>query len=576
MAAPLENVLVVEKMMDLETVDNPKGVVYIGPTNQSLFKYAASSASAANIIFNNICAPSLSTVMKRTLRIEMSVNVVATYDPAVGGGQFNAVNADGSAAAIITGTGGGGGLNDFISACLRACPLGSVISSADVRLNGGSTNCSLNQYNLIYPFITGDADKRRYAAEMPLQADNSAVYEPFSVNSPFLGLQANSNIPTRASYLAVKTGATATTNSYTISWVEELFISPFLTGHSMDDVGLANVNNLTIALRLDPLANMISSIDVGGVSYVVTLGAIPNLLVEFNSQNSILAARTPQTCVYNYDQIQSYTRTIGNVSGAAGAAAPGLTTGDALRLPCLPSKIYLFACPTNKGPTVPDTFLRITKVSINFNDKTNLLAGFDEASLYQMSQANAGGKSAGFMNINQWKYGCGSIIVIDVEKNLSIAESAQSGSQNQFSTLQCSITFDNSNLKYANAPAGVDYTLFQVVVSPGKAFVSPSQCEFTVLGPSPSEVLSLTASGDKIDEHDLPEGNTPTGKGFMDVLSRGLSLVAKHVKPEHLQMAHSYLKNKFGGAVSGGGISGGGISGGGVHRRAHGGAISLG
>ncbi len=71
MAAPLENVLVVEKMMDLETVDNPKGVVYIGPTNQSLFKYAASSASDTNIIFNNICAPSLSTVMKRTLRVEL-------------------------------------------------------------------------------------------------------------------------------------------------------------------------------------------------------------------------------------------------------------------------------------------------------------------------------------------------------------------------------------------------------------------------------------------------------------------------------------------------------------------------
>jgi len=343
----------------------------------------------------------------------------------------------------------------------------------------------------------------------------------------------------------------------------------------MDDVGLANVNNLTIALRLDPLVNMISAITIPNVTFACTLvgAAAPNLLVEFNSQNSILAARTPQTCVYNYDQIQSYTRSIGAVSGAAGAAIAnsGLVTGDSLRLPCLPSKIYLFACPTVKGPLVADNFLRITKVSINFNDKTNLLAGFDEASLYQMSQANAGGKSAGFMNINQWKYGCGSIIVIDVEKNLSIAESAQSGSQNQFSTLQCSVTFDNSNLKYANAPAAVDYTLFQVVVSPGKAFVSPSQCEFTVLGPSPSEVLSLTASGDKIDEHDLPEGNTPTGKGFMDVLSRGLSLVAKHVKPEHLQMAHGYLKSKFGGAVSGGGISGGA-----VHRRAHGGAVSMG
>ncbi len=36
-------------------------------------------------------------------------------------------------------------------------------------------------------------------------------------------------------------------------------------------------------------------------------------------------------------------------------------------------------------------------------------------------------------------------------------------------------------------------------------------------------------------------------------------------------MAHGYLKNKFGG-----GISGGGISGGAVHRRAHGGAVSMG
>ena len=574
MAAPLENVLVVEKMMDLETVDNPKGVVYIGPTNQSLFKYAASSASDTNIIFNNICAPSLSTVMKRTLRVEMQVLITTTWAAATGGAQFNAIGADGAPVAIVAGT--TGGVNNNITACLRACPLGSVISSADVRLNGGSTNCSLNQYNLIYPFITGDADKRRYAAEMPLQADNSAVYEATSVNSPFLGLQSNSNIPTRASYVALQTASTATSASYTINWVEELFISPFLTGHSMDDVGLANVNNLTIALRLDPLINMISAVSIPNVAFTCTLvgAAAPNLLVEFNSQNSILAARTPQTCVYNYDQIQSYTRSIGNVSGAAGiVSAPGLVTGDALRLPCLPSKIYLFACPTVKGPLVADNFLRITKVSINFNDKTNLLAGFDEASLYQMSQANAGGKSAAFMNINQWKYGCGSIVVIDVEKNLSIAESAQSGSQNQFSTLQCNITFDNSNLKYAGAPAGVAYTLYQVVVSPGKAFVSPSQCEFTVLGPSPSEVLSLTASGDKIDENDLPEGNTPTGKGFMDVLSRGLSLVAKHVKPEHLQMAHSYLKNKFG---SGGAVSGGGISGGGVHRRAHGGAISMG
>ena len=69
MSVALDNVLVVQKKMDLDVVDNPKNAVYIGPTNQSLFVYPASSASSQNIIFNNICAPSLSTVMERTLRI---------------------------------------------------------------------------------------------------------------------------------------------------------------------------------------------------------------------------------------------------------------------------------------------------------------------------------------------------------------------------------------------------------------------------------------------------------------------------------------------------------------------------
>ena len=191
-----------------------------------------------------------------------------------------------------------------------------------------------------------------------------------------------------------------------------------------------------------------------------------------------------------------------------------------------------------------------------------------------MSAFNAGSMNgSAYPNYNQFRYGCGSIIIIDVEKNLSVAESSQPGSQNQYSTFQATVTYNTKNLCVAGSGA-MDYTLYQVIVSPGKAFVSASQCEFAVLGPSPSEVLALTGGDNKVAEQDL-EGKEGTvdGGGFMEHLSRFGSVVSnlasKHLKPEHLQMAGKYLHSKLTGS------KGGAISGGAMHRRAHGGDIDM-
>ncbi len=115
--------------------------------------------------------------------------------------------------------------------------------------------------------------------------------------------------------------------------------------------------------------------------------------------------------------------------------------------------------------------------------------------------------------------------------------------------------------------------LFHFYTTP-KAFVSASQCEFAVLSASPSEVLALTVGDNKVAEQDLEgkEGAPVDGGGFMEHLSRFGStvagLAAKHLKPEHLQMAGKYLQGKFG-------SKGGAVSGGAMHRRAHGGDIDI-
>ena len=554
MSNDLENVLVIEKLMDMEKVTNPANVVLVGPTNKTVTRFPSVGPSNTQIVFNNICAPSLTTVMKRCLRIEMEATVTVVYAgaaPVATEAQFNAYNgkdlaSPGAAVAQVPTAGVPANI------CLRAFPLSGVISSADIRLNGGSTNVALSTYNSIYPFLQGVEDINRYGAECPTQPDNSAIYENTSTRSPFNGVNGNSAIQSRGGFLAELFTSTVTggvmTRVYILRWTEELVISPFLIAHDQDDVGLCNVNNLTVTLRLNDLRGMFSgTYDVANENKVTVSLGTPNLLIEFCSQNSIMAQRSPTNAVFPYNQIQTYQAPITDLAKSGLALA-------SLRLPCQPSKIYVFIAPTNRSTFVPDHFLRITNLSVNFNDKNNLLAGMDESSIYEMSAFNGSGERGGFMSWNQWRYGCGSIVCIDVQRDLSVSDSSAAGSQNQFSTLQITISYTNGNCLFAGqALAATAYNSYQVVVSPGKLFLSASAAEFAVQGPSPAVVLGLIADEDsvKIPEDSLPKTGGVDGQGFSSLVQKGLKLAYDN-RSAIYDAAKPHLKKLMGGAVSGG------------------------
>ena len=590
----LKNVLVVETLMDTEKCSNPLNKVLVGPTNKTSYEYPASSASDSSIIFNNICAPSLSTVMRRSLRVgklKATVTITCagstTADARYPGKLYfmNAVsaiaqNAGGDMPKLVVGQ-----KVPWVGAanvCLRANPLASVITSADVRLNGGSTNCGLSDYNLIYPFISKRDDV--VITEMPYQPDNSPVYENVSATSPFRDVLGNSAVQTRGSYVATLMSLTQAGNVstaplvavYTVEWTEELHVSPFTVGKNQEDVGLVNVNNLTISLRLfSNLSNMLSAVGyqnnvnpnalIGPTFAVTFAGNTPALLVEFNSQNSILAQQSPQNAVYGYEQIQNYQTDIPNIAVGASQTVSLI----ALRLPCLPSKIYIFVAPQygSRNAFISDHFLRITNVSVNFNDKNNLLASMNEASLFEMSSMNAIRNDGGYPTFNQVRYGCGTIVCIDTQRDLSVSESSAAGTQNQFSTLQVTLTVNRSNLDYQTPLAGtinipVTYTAYQLVVSPGRLYLSGSQGEFVIAGPSPAEVLALTASdADKVPEVALPQSDS--GAGFGSMLHKGLSFAwaNRAAIADAAQKIHSAYK---GGDMSGGAISAGRLA----HKRA--------
>ena len=145
------------------------------------------------------------------------------------------------------------------------------------------------------------------------------------------------------------------------------------------------------------------------------------------------------------------------------------------------------------------------------------------------------------------------------------------------------LTFDNQNTLYAGQALDITgYSAYQVVVSPGLLYLSPSSAEFLVQGPSPAEVLTLTNNVDsgavKVPEEGVPDADNAAGGGFSDLLSKGLSLmydhrdkIMEHAVP-HLKKAGEYLHRKIRGGdmpiSTSGGMMAISSSAGGYHNRA--------
>ena len=90
-----------------------------------------------------------------------------------------------------------------------------------------------------------------------------------------------------------------------------------------------------------------------------------------------------------------------------------------------------------------------------------------------------------------------------------------------------------------------------------------------VQGPSPSVVIGLIADDDstKIPEDNVPASDNPDGKGFSDLVQKGLKLAYEH-RGAIMSAAAPHVKKLFGGSM-GGQVDGGWVSAGSLkHRRA--------
>lgn len=633
-----EKAIEIEPLVDLNYDHVQTQVIRKGPTERTIFQQASDALSNTNVAFSNIAPASLTTITERCFRVKYKISATVKFpalktatnaDPYAGAGLYpipNAVVGKGvtrafpaGASAYVEGqpaydpvTGvaasanpaiaayniGGGASNDYdYTMALRSFPLNSCLATIDLKLNGGSTSLGSNDVICLQPYLMKDKELMYF--ECPVQRDSSAMYSANSQiddRNPFDTRIQNDNVPTRNSYTCTLLYENLTSNVVTrvYEWeiVEPLVISPLVWGNTFDDEGFANLNNITIQLRIQDINRALSLasgmatgssvvMNLAQIQAPVTAGSVTmDLLLNYNTQDPLLAAKMASTLYYNWDlvQVDANSNSFGNTA-LNNASPAGQFNGNALRLSTIPDKIYVYIKPSKRNfgsnsnvtQTITDTFLRITNLRVQFQNTQNILGSFSEYDLWRMSV-----KNGLQMCWNDWKYANGSIVIIDTVADLGL-KSDEAPGEGKYNQIKIDGSYDCTPLIYAGQTQAVLYDVMTMVVTGGEAVISPNSARFDTGGVDGASVLALTTMQDnKIQAAGFRRDNSPRGGSLLGnagkYLHRGLKFLAdnKDHVATGIDLAQKGLKHLgVGGALVGGDIVGGATVGGRLsrHRR---------
>ena len=566
----LENVLVLDPKVNVEETFKPKEVIHKSGVNKSRFVIPSDAYSNSNFLWQNVVPPSSTTIVERTLRIKYTITVTVTNpDPKP--------NYPGSV--IFPYLDGNGVLQQgTCTAVLRDFPLQQACSGIDLKINGNSCSITPNDYITVFPHLLSDDEQNLYCNEFPSQKDTSALYarndQTISNRSPFALYGQNSTAPSRASYVAssaVIAGAAPWIDVYTFNVVETLIISPMTWGSGVDNgIGLSNIQNITLNVKFDNLSRMVSVMSTAlGANLVASTVSValnqvkPELLMEYITQDPQMEIRQPLELVYPYEIVQAYRTPITNpATFANGAASAATIPGNTIKLGSIPDRLMIFCAPSKSslsgsGPlsqVMAGTFLRITNLSLNFNNRVSLFNSYSENDLYKMSVAN-GLKDTIF----EWKYGCGSLLIVDITKDVQLPADQLAGQSSTYMTIQPTVSISNSPLQYAQQATPIQYDLICVPIISGKAVISKQSMQLLLTAPDGQEVLATVAdASSKVDANALANvdgkgyGGSLFGSTAKRLLHSGLDYLQKN--PEHVAKAVGAVKGMLGGDFAGAGL----------------------
>ena len=455
---------------------------------------------------------------------------------------------------------------------MRALPVNSICNNIGLTINGNSTTIQGAEYADLWPYLTKAGDNGKYLSTTPFYRSKGTtlpsltVLQPWTVDSQTGVDMYQGRLPPQFSNVSVRPVAYANDANpstgfsiiYEVIVQEAIIIPPYAFGETYKAAGMTRVVSMALSYQTQYLKTRLLVINsklgqyaampgaaepaifglqitTGGAGNTMTVpgfntGAAipaitytstktqPKLQILYAQPDPVTLKGEPPSALYECDLHQQWTSSIQETAAFTAWASytdqKWTATSQALRLPNIPSLIYIYAKPSltaralnidrasGAAPNainMADSYMNIEWVSINFMDRVALLSTYDEVGLYRMSVKN--GYQGSFY---EWHNTAGSVVIVDVVEDLCLAPTEAPG-QASYSTIQIQVRGTYAvqewtainNLGYTDTSLGshtqnnIQHSLYVTTEIPGKCLVGGGQAQFVTEGPQPAQMFAL-------------------------------------------------------------------------------------
>ncbi|RZL13363.1 MAG: hypothetical protein EOO89_17705 [Pedobacter sp.] len=558
--------------------------VITGAQSNNFQTFNAQSGIGSSQIQFNVQVPSLATAVNRHFLVQTDIALQVDFD-----GGTTAKKWEPNAILFSYGR----------TNSLQAFPLNALLSTIQSNLNNATVSVNtrdvmaallkmynyeeLAKYNSLTPSLI-DSFYQNYVDGL---GSNNNVIANYSVGTFSKEYQPRGVFPvtlwttdgTQIDSLTIKADENGTSPYASIilkftTTEPLLFLSPYRSGNCNNYASFLGLNNLTITMNLGDATRVMSNASYALLADEstssktisnVSLSAYSNakLLLNFLTIPPVLMAKIEPKNVVNYNQYTAYNYSPSTV--IAGEASSQLSFNN-IQLNQIPSKILIFAKKAQQTTYDSNFFMVISKVSINFANKSGLLSSANQVQLYDMSVKNG-------LQMNFYEFSgsgisnnedgdpvlvptIGSILCVDPAIDLSIESQYTNMSAGQYN-MQFDITFQNQT-KEAITP-----TLYLVVVNSG-VFITENGTSSFNTGLLTQEMVLDTKAKEAVMDKQTYEEDVVGGS------IENIGSIHKHMKlnfhkataKEHdMDQGPGAMAPRIGSGMSGSGMSASGMSG---------------
>lgn len=388
---PIQVTEVVPALCDLEVLNKRQYAVLSGSQDVTWQPYLAQNVNSSTIQITSI-PPSNSTIVDPLVFVKVTYRLVFAGTNTVGGNLIQ--------------------IGQFDSA--RAWPLSQTTATVTATINGSAVSTILNQYFNALINYSEYADKlNEYLSCTPTQLDQCQQYSDLNNTnrSPFRPFGDNVVQPSRGAFSGINIiSNTATACTLDLTVYEPIMLPGFYGNRS----GLINIRTLQWLFTFGNLNRVWSHDNVSGNTITSQTTSITAFQLIYRFITPKILEKVPTKCIYPYSEIVP-----SNQSAPAVLAGAQTTIAmSALNLQAIPSRIYVYVRKQDSDLTAfdADAFFRIDNVSVNFMNRTGLMASMSSQDLWLESWRNGLKRSW-----DEWNKYNGSVLCICLGKTIGLS-----------------------------------------------------------------------------------------------------------------------------------------------------------